>query len=171
MIDLEQDALPSALVVDGEEHPVKTSFRVWMRWGRIAQEHDVCDPSIFVGEPPRGRWAEAAREFYRSECPTPHGTKRHERAFDMLMDSDYLVAAFQQAYGIDLTEGDMHWHRFLALWRGLPSDTRLAEIIGHRTWTKSRRSPDSVREELREQWSLPAEQDDELLAWQQEVFG
>ena len=145
MIDLEQDALPSALVVDGEEHPVKTSFRVWMRWGRIAQEHEVCDPSIFVGEPPRGRWAEAAKEFYRSECPTPHG--------------------------IDLTTGDMHWHRFLALWRGLPSDTRLAEIIGHRTWAKSRRSPDSVREELREQWSLPAEQDDELLAWQQEVFG
>lgn len=158
-------------MVDGKEHPVRTSFRVWLRFARIAGETGVCDPSVFEGEPPVGEWAPAAVEFLRSECPTPHGMPRQERAFDWLLDSDYLVAAFQQAYGIDLTSTDMHWHRFLALWRGLPGDTKLAEIIGHRTWRKTNRSPDAVRAELRDRWSLPAEQDGELLALQQEWFG
>lgn len=171
MIDLEQDHLPTSLVVGGEEWPVRTSFRVWLRFVRILQEHGICDPSIFDGEVPPGQWAEAAGEFARSECPTPHGGERAGRVFDILMDSDYLVAAFQQAYGIDLTEGDMHWHRFLALWRGLPSDTRLSEIVGHRSWRRSSRSPESVHEELRDRWSLPEERDEELLRLQQSWFG
>lgn len=49
---------------------------------------------------------------------------------DIEQDWPYICAAFQQAYGIDLYEDKtMHILRFKALLQGLPSDTKLADII------------------------------------------
>ena len=45
-------------------------------------------------------------------------------AFDYAEDSSYILAAFQQAYGIDLTASAMHWWRFRALLGGLPDYQR-----------------------------------------------
>ena len=41
-------------------------------------------------------------------------------AFDYRCDAPYIVAAFQQAYGIDLTTAKLHWFRFRALFAALP---------------------------------------------------
>ena len=49
---------------------------------------------------------------------------------DFSQDWEYIYAAFRQAYGIDLfAESEMHWFLFLALIRGLPKSTRMAEIM------------------------------------------
>ena len=48
---------------------------------------------------------------------------------DYHYDADYLVGAFQQAYGIDLTTDKVHWWRFKALLRALPPETPLAKIM------------------------------------------
>ena len=57
-----------------------------------------------------------------------------ERCFDFIQDSDLIYAAFLQAYGIDLykEQGKLHWLKFKALMDGLPSDTKLAEVISIR---------------------------------------
>lgn len=57
-----------------------------------------------------------------------------ERCFDFLQDSDLIYAAFKQAYGIDLyqEQGKLHWLQFKALMAGLPSNTKLAEVISIR---------------------------------------
>ena len=54
-----------------------------------------------------------------------------QKSFDYIQDSDYIYAAFQQAYGIDLYEqqGKLHWLQFVALMSSLPSDTRFSEIV------------------------------------------
>lgn len=54
-------------------------------------------------------------------------------AFDYRCDAPYIVAAFQQAYGIDLTTEKLHWFRFRALFAALPEDTLMAKIINWRT--------------------------------------
>lgn len=43
------------------------------------------------------------------------------------------MAAFQQAYGIDLTREKVHWFRFRALFAALPEDTLIAKIMSWRT--------------------------------------
>ncbi len=49
---------------------------------------------------------------------------------DFVQDWDLIYAGFWQAYGIDLfRRRDMHWMQFSALLRGLPSGTRLADVI------------------------------------------
>ena len=157
MIDLEQQGLPHLLVVGDEEVEVETSFRAWLRFGRILERCRIASPHVLKGEC-RGDWRPAALEFYGSENPTPRGGRAGgARAMDVLADGDLVVGAFQQAYGIDLTEEDMHWHRFLALLRSIPEDTKLAKVMGYRTWRPDKRKHDAVMRDLRDEWALPAD--------------
>lgn len=171
MIDLERRGLPGTLVVEGAEVPVDTSFRAWLRFSRLLGE-GVAWPGVFPGGEPAGEWLPAALEFLASENPIPRATGEGGSRIDWTADSDWLVAAFMQAYGIDLTACDMHWHLFLALVRGLPASTRLSEVLGHRAWRRDGRKADAIHEELRAMWTVPdGETDDEVLDLQRQWFG
>lgn len=79
-------------------------------------------------------------------------------AFDYRCDAPYIVAAFQQAYGIDLTTEKMHWFRFRALFAALPEDTLMAKIMGWRSADLADYEG-SMREHyaaLKERFALPA---------------
>lgn len=57
-----------------------------------------------------------------------------EKVMDIAQDWGYICAAFQQAYGIDLYKNKrMHILQFMALLRGIPQGTKLADIIHIRT--------------------------------------
>ena len=158
-----------------------TSFRSWLRFGRILEETGLCDPSVLLGEVPEGSdWRPAALEFLDERPSTPRPTgKPQARAYDLDEDAAYLVGSFQQAYGIDLTDPalSMHWHRFLALLRSLPQNTKLAEIAGYRTWSRAdeKRSHESKMAELRTAWTLPDKgngaRERAIIAQQMEWFG
>lgn len=78
--------------------------------------------------------------------------------FDYRCDAPYIVAAFQQAYGIDLTTAHLHWFRFRALFAALPEDTLMAKIMGWRS-ADLNDYEGSMREhyaELKERFALPA---------------
>ena len=80
-------------------------------------------------------------------------------AFDYRCDAPYIVAAFQQAYGIDLTREKVHWFRFRALFAALPEDTLMAKIMSWRTMDLSDYEG-SMRDhyaDLQERFALPAE--------------
>lgn len=51
--------------------------------------------------------------------------------FDFEEDGEYIYASFMQAYGIDLIDqqGKLPWSRFMALFQGLPSNTKIKEIM------------------------------------------
>ena len=50
---------------------------------------------------------------------------------DFHQDAALILAAFRQAYGIDLyhEQGRLHWLEFLALLSGIPQNTRLSEVM------------------------------------------
>lgn len=162
MIDLERYELPSALLVNGERVPVLTSFRVWLRFARILEDERLLWHGIFPGgEPPESHeWIPAALEFLQSPNATPkEQADSQDRLLSLSLDGELIVAAFQQAYGIDLTEGDMHWHRFKALLGGLPAETMLARVMSYRGWEKPRSQSQDARDaqmrKLKDAWTLP----------------
>ena len=113
---------------------------------------------VFADEVPDGDWFDAAMEFYLSENATPKKRSgQTAKAIDMVLDGDYITASFQQAYGIDLTQGDMHWHRFKALLNGLPESTVLSRIMGYRTFERKKVDREAEMMRLREEWALPDE--------------
>lgn len=183
MIDLAADiaaggeCLQQALVVGGEEVPVDTSFRAWLRFGRALSEDGVVDPRVLRGAPVRG-WQAAAVRFYADEQELPRKGRGGARQFDDDLDAPLVVAAFRQAYGVDLTDPglEMHWHLYRALLRGIPSGTRLAEVMQARGWTEAdeKRKPETARREARGRWALPSlggKAADEAVRYQQAWFG
>ena len=76
--------------------------------------------------------------FYRCGRPAPSDTGSGPRpplAFDYIIDGPLIAAAFQSAYGLDLTDPctTIHWWRFQALLQGLPDECRFCRVIGWRT--------------------------------------
>ena len=179
MIDLRYRGLPSALEVDGETFRIKTDFRIWIAWLESLEVNQIAETAIFEDEVPDGdSWVQVAVAFAKNESSTPHGgSGSTARAYDFVEDGEYVVGAFQQAYGIDLTDPElnMHWHRFLALFRSLPSDTVMSQAMAYRTWSKgSKESYDSRMAKARTAWSLPAKktaESESIIAWQKEAFG
>lgn len=57
---------------------------------------------------------------------------RMPKIFDFTFDSPYIFAAFIEAYSIDLTQVNMHWYKFKALFDALPSDCQFSKILGYR---------------------------------------
>lgn len=174
MIDL-RHALPHAIECGGKLYELNTDFRVWLEFLRSIEEDGIAPFSVFASEHPDGdEWIAPAMEFARSENCTPHGSSKQTRqAFDFIRDGDYIVGSFQQAYGIDLTDPglSLHWHRFLALFRSLPEDTKMAEIMGYRTYAESKKKIEDTYKELRTAWTLPAKIDPRTIEWQKQAFG
>lgn len=178
MIDLRFKDLPSHIECDGILFEVNTDFRVWIEFERAIREDKGAWKGIFANDIPQSdNWVEAAIEFLQSKNATPRPGQGHgERILDYILDGDYIVAAFQQAYGIDLTSIEyMHWHRFNALMNGLPKETKLAEILGYRGWEDSKKKPEEMARHLKSIWRLPdAEEEaeiDEVLKLADDFFG
>ena len=78
--------------------------------------------------------------FYRCGTEVPESNNRgseykqqSKKAYCFEQDCDLIYAAFWSSYHIDLTASDLHWWKFRALFRGLPSDCEIIKIIGYRT--------------------------------------
>lgn len=70
-------------------------------------------------------WQKIYLNFLASDAKPQSGP----RAFDFEQDAEYIFAAFRQAYGIDLAAEKLDWRKFIALFSGLPSGTRMSEIM------------------------------------------
>lgn len=182
MIDLAVDpseggrCLRQTLSCEGGEVPVDTSFRAWLAFGRALREDGIADPRVLRG-PALPGWADAAVAFFADEQELPRSTGGSgARALDYDADAPLIVAAFRQAYGIDLTDPgtDLHWHLFLCLLRCVPGETLLAQVMSWRAWTPGRRSAEEDARARRDAWALPGivgAEREEALRLQMEWFG
>lgn len=64
-------------------------------------------------------------DIFKNKEAENNNEKNSEKLYDFDKDSADITAAFQEAYGIDLTQDldTMHWWRFMALFISLPSST------------------------------------------------
>ncbi len=86
------------------------------------------------------------------------GSGSGEVTYDYAVDAGYIVAAFQQAYHIDLTSERVHWWRFCALFYALPEETLMRKIMDIRaTDTSEMDEPNRRRyEEQKAHFALPS---------------
>ena len=155
MLDLTQKSLPNAISVGGRDFSVNTDFRIWMRFAMEYREWSLSDDKTPLD----------IRYLFKNSIPVftdineyigilqfafPQNVVPHSDSSsgdDVLFyqyDGDYIYSAFMQAYGIDLLETDLHWHKFLALMNGLPDCTRLSAIMGYRSYTGERNKDEST---------------------------
>lgn len=160
MINLKEKGLPNAIEVNGRTFLVNTDFRVWLDYPNNLKAEDGSGyVAIFRDNVPMPS-DEVMKQldlFYRQPSELPRCESKAEPLIDWDMDADYVYAAFMQAYGIDLVDADLHWHKFLALFHGLPADTYILKIMEYRSYE----GDDKELIKLRQAWSLPAVLTDE----------
>lgn len=159
MIDLRNKSLPSAINVGGRDFMIYTDFRKWLEFNELAkQQRPLSDYLyLFVDDYPIGlNFFPELVDFFANPNSTPNtnGGGR-ERIIDYIEDGEYIVASFMQAYGIDLTECDMHWHLFKALFVGLPDETKIKQIMSMRGYRKDNKSYEKKCMENKKAWELP----------------
>lgn len=161
MMDLMTKGLPDTVIIGGNPFSVNTDFRVWMRFcnsfEKWDKKKDLDISYLFRGEIPSIETEEdmkAVLKFAYPPAVVPRNTKGNDgRILDYEIDADYLYSAFLGQYGIDLTDVDLHWHKFRALLSGLNDSTKLHEIMGYRCYTGT----DKEYIKLRNTWELPVE--------------
>lgn len=161
MLDLTSRALPNIVVVDGRAYPIYTDFRLWMRFeiavGKIRQEkvQEMDVSYLFKEDAPEYFDLTELFTFSRPISPLPRQILHREViALDYELDGDLIYSAFLGQYGIDLVEvKELHWHKFLALLKGLNDSTRLREVMGYRCYEKPCGKKDQY-EMLRRAWEI-----------------
>ena len=167
MIDLRKKGLPNNIEVAGKSYLLNTDFREWLKFGSILQQknteifdllfvinNDITALDILKNQ---DEFITKLIEFYRNKNVTPRqdNSSTNDIVVDYILDGEYIVASFMQAYHIDLTQCDMHWHMFKALFVGLPEDTKISQIMSMRSYRKSNIGYEEQCRKLKSIWSLP----------------
>jgi hypothetical protein len=161
-MNLLTDAPPLSVAIDGAPYRIRTDFRDCIRVLIACEASDLTQAekiySVILGyfyldPPPDAEKAlEAARMFL-------NGGKSYEgesgpRTFDLAKDADSIYAAFRQTHGIDLTTAALHWWQFLALLRGLDSESDFRQLIGLRYRLKTGKATKEEQAAAREMGDL-----------------
>lgn len=157
MINLTTKALPNTVMVGGKAFSINTDYRLWMRFeielskGKLPLEVSY----LFRSDIPETCNIEELLVFSRPQCPIPRSIGHDSTiSLDYELDGDYIYAAFMEQYGIDLVDiENLHWHKFLALLKGLNSQCKLSEIMGYRGYRKTQKNED-IYEKLKYAWSI-----------------
>ena len=129
------ERLPDSVTVNGRKIKLDLDFRNVLRMMDILQTDDLTSEARewlalrCICRHPRKGMLEAVKSLLF----VPNEHKARGRVMDFVQDADLIRAAFEQAYGIDLTKDRIHWLRFLYLLAGLPENTRLSEVISIRS--------------------------------------
>lgn len=173
------DGLPDCVEIDGGTFYINTDFRVWVKIELLFSD-DVPEGyrlplalglAFDVIPENKEEAAEALLAFYSGGKNTekkPSGKKkksrRNRRIYSFEYDSEYIYAAFLQAYGIDLADVQMHWFKFKALFAALPDECLMSKIMGWRALEITKDMPEASRKryaELKETYRLPLSQTEE----------
>lgn len=159
MIDLTKKALPNTVEVGGKAYSIYTDFRIWLRFeievGKLKSGETMDISYLFKNEKPIYCNLRELFVFSRPKEELPRKIKDSDVVvLDYELDADYIYSAFMSQYGIDLLEiEELHWHKFLALFKGLKDDEMICKIMSYRCYEKSDGKQD-VYEELRRSWEI-----------------
>lgn len=141
------DKLPESVSFLGKSFPIRTDFKVWLKFDQIIKDKDKSPAEKFTAAVLCCFDADKCKKLPDSYEETmallldffagmPGGRNNGtagEKVFDFSEDAEYIFASFFQEYGIDLAESSMHWYKFLALLGGLSENCPLKKAIAWRS--------------------------------------
>ncbi|MDC7224195.1 MAG: Gp15 family bacteriophage protein [Spirochaetales bacterium] len=124
-------------------NPVKTDFRQGLKYYRVVASEEIPEQEktelvlkiLFGPAGVRCTWDQAKQlpdfiAYYISGGKEEEPEGQGKRVFDFNIDHARLYAAFWQCYNINLREiKNLSWWEFLALFKGLSSETHLLKVI------------------------------------------
>lgn len=132
---------PHGVLGGGIYYPIRTDFGVWLEFAEIMETEDGACAAM-----------RALRLCYKEKMPfdlyeamsllceffsggKALKTEYHEKTEQLISfyrDEELIYASFLSDYGIDLAKEKLHWWRFLALLKGLSSESALMKVAAIR---------------------------------------
>lgn len=165
MIDLRNKRLPDAIECGGKRFSIVTDFREWLKFGELSKDARPMGEYLYllknkenIREVEAQELMNALMTFYVNPNITPINTGGSNRKLlDWIEDGEYIVGSYLAIYGIDLCEVDyLHWHKFQALFRSLPSDSRIMEIMGYRAYKPTKKKQEQIYQHQCDIWAFPS---------------
>lgn len=147
------DPLPDTVEVGGKEYPISSGFRTGMLFEQMFMDPKLSNREKVIGafklyfpesnlrellinpEP----FSEAIFDFYRCGKEKPKQDNRPNRiqlqrtqVYCFEHDAPYILSSFWSDYQIDLSEVDLHWWKFKALFDGLSEESKMVKIMSYR---------------------------------------
>ena len=133
--------LQQTINIGGKEYRIKTDFRLWLRFQQqVMLKQPVIPKFLFIDLPPKYDKSviNALIKFLSPDNVYPRklndvGAKNTEILdIDLINDWDYIYSDFYKVYGINLNNVELHYHEFLALFKGLFTDYK--DIVSIRNY-------------------------------------
>lgn len=137
--------LPAYLTVCGEDYPINTDFRTWIKIEEVLSNPsissvdkviDIFSLTFTSSVPSDAKEALLAIAKFLSPFNSFEKGKEYTKdttspLFSFSQDGGFIYAAFLSQYGIDLTSTNLHWWRFLSLFSSL-TDCKFTQIVNIR---------------------------------------
>ena len=130
------EGLKTSVKVGGVSYPVNTDFRVWLKISELMEDSTpeniakaiiLCYRGGFF--PPSLDDAVAGLVQFINGEDVEKSRGKGKKVMDFQKDSALIFASFLYDFGIDLTECDMHWHKFLMLLKNLSQASPLMRVV------------------------------------------
>lgn len=168
MIDLRK-GLPNAIVgEDGNPILINTDYRLWIQFWQDIQEDNGADVSYLFADTIPVITEDILKQliaflYNPSSTPKIEGSGE-EKILDYIEDGEYIFSALYATYGIDITEMNMHWHKFLALCNNIIGEKTLwgyaKSMRGYRKPSKND-TMEKINARQKELWSFPVKYTEE----------
>lgn len=146
---MQRNNYPSSVLINERRYPIRTDFADWISILQIADDPTLTESEKLIMQmqiafPKIPADIRAAAEQMHQFIAAGACEKRaggNKRVVDFVQDWQYILAAFQQQYGLDLSPAPrwkfwarpMHWWKFMQLFRGLTEETLIVKIMGWRS--------------------------------------
>ena len=174
-------ALPNTVICNGKAFSIYTDFRVWMRFETSLVNYREGDPFsvdyLFKNDIPLSLDIKDLLVFSRPHSELPRKISDSDDdviAIDWEIDAELIYAAILGQYGIDLFDIEyLHWHKFLAMIKGLNESTKLREVMQYRTYKRETGKNVDQYERLKSAWEIRriTYEDEQELEEFNRVFG
>lgn len=188
--------MPSVVQIGGISYPVNTGFRVGLECERILDDPELWNSearALVIAQhfaeretpPPSVELWVAVSEFHAANDFAPFDALKASRipsfrlkgrVFDWDYDMGLVIADFQREYHIDLTDPklEMHWWRFMDLFRGLSDTSRIRGAMTDRSAKVPEKASAEVRQNIeiaRQAAALPPRTKEEAVEQEKERYG
>lgn len=155
MLNVLYDKFPDSVQADGKIYPVRTDFRVWLKFADILSDKKLPPEQagsafLSVFRSPIRQFSEplldAVFDFLKADALYYHSEFAEDSpekippggasapVFDWKFDSRFLLGDFLHFYHIDLTAVEsLHWFKFRALFDALPENSVCMKRIAYRS--------------------------------------
>lgn len=155
------DELPDSVEIDGKEYLLNTGFRGCLNIILAFEDVNLTDyekqyvmlTNLYPVIPENIEVAIDKAFQFMDGCSKGDSVVR-PRVYSWSKDSNLIYSAFKQTHGIDLSNENLHWWKFLALFMDLGKDTSFSSIVNLRSRVKSNKATKEERAAAREMGDL-----------------